>query len=106
MVEKLLGRPVQWIICLLHVNELPLRHLFLHLDGTTTGPNSFSGPIGKKLPGCEQFPVVKFKRIKTQLLEVDPNIFSKDQQYLLLICTAIESGECLAEVANSRPLHL
>ena len=25
-LEALLGRPLQWAICLLHLNELPLRH--------------------------------------------------------------------------------
>ena len=29
MIEKSLGKSLQWIICLLHINELPLRHLFL-----------------------------------------------------------------------------
>ena len=44
-LEKLLGRPLQWAICLLHLNKLPLRHVFQMLDGTTTGPQSFAGPI-------------------------------------------------------------
>ncbi len=46
-IELHVGRPVQWAICLLHFNELPFRYLFHHLDGVTTGPKSFSGPIGK-----------------------------------------------------------
>lgn len=28
---------VNWFICILHCNELPFRHLFQKLDGTTTG---------------------------------------------------------------------
>lgn len=32
-LEIAFGHPVNWFICMLHVNELPLRHLFLHLDG-------------------------------------------------------------------------
>ena len=39
--EHELGIPVQHIICLLHLNELPLRHLFYDLDGVTAGPNTF-----------------------------------------------------------------
>ena len=27
-IETLIGRPLQWVICLLHLNELPLRHVF------------------------------------------------------------------------------
>ena len=44
-----LGLAVQHLICLLHLNELPLWHLFCHLDGVTSGPDSFKGDLGKKL---------------------------------------------------------
>ena len=30
-LETLIGRPLQWVICLLHLNELPLRHVFQNL---------------------------------------------------------------------------
>ena len=39
LLELELGRPLQWLICLLHANELPLRHLLQKLDGVTHGPN-------------------------------------------------------------------
>ena len=52
IVEERLGRPLQWSICLLHCNELPLRHVFRLLDGVTiTGPDSFFGKIGKMISG-------------------------------------------------------
>ena len=45
-----------------HGNELPLRHLFVKLDGCTTGPQSFSGPIGNAIKGEVQLlDNVKFK---------------------------------------------
>ena len=37
-LELSMGRPLQWFVCLLHTNELPLRHQLQHLDGKTTGP--------------------------------------------------------------------
>ena len=40
-LEELLKRPLQWVICLLHCNELPIRHVFMFLDGTTKSPDSF-----------------------------------------------------------------
>lgn len=46
LLEQQLGRQVQRSVCSLHRIELPFRHLFAALDGTTTGPTSFSGPIG------------------------------------------------------------
>ena len=51
-LETLIKRPLQWVICLLHLNELPLRHVFQNLDGVTSGPHSFSGPIGRQLNGA------------------------------------------------------
>ena len=32
LLEQLLGRRLVWSICLLHTNELPLRHLIATLD--------------------------------------------------------------------------
>ena len=60
-LEKLLGRPLSRAICLLHQAELPYRALFKRLDGQTTGPRSFSGPIGRLLSGpVHQLPVCQF----------------------------------------------
>ena len=36
-LEELSQKMLRWLVCLLHANELPLRDLFLHLDGTTAG---------------------------------------------------------------------
>lgn len=33
LLEKQIKKPLQWIVCLLHMNELPLRHLFAYIDG-------------------------------------------------------------------------
>lgn len=58
-LEKQLKMPIHWFICLLHFNELPLRHLFEKIDGSTTGPKSSSGPIGKAIGDCESKQVRK-----------------------------------------------
>ena len=44
-----LDRPLQWLVCMLHLNEPPLKHLFEFLDGMTSGPISFKGSIGKAI---------------------------------------------------------
>ena len=31
IMELNLERPIQWIICMLHFNELPFRHIFRHI---------------------------------------------------------------------------
>ena len=48
-LEKLLGHKCFWAICMLHTNELPLRHLVEKVDGPTTSKSGFSGSIGKLL---------------------------------------------------------
>src|SRR6185436_21130190 len=45
LLEVEMQKPLQWLVCQLHANELPLRHLFEHLDGATSSPCAFSGPI-------------------------------------------------------------
>ena len=59
-----LQRSLQWMVCLLHTNELLLRHVFVELDGSTKNPNAFAGSIGKKLDSnYSQWPVVALKSI-------------------------------------------
>ncbi|GBN17085.1 hypothetical protein AVEN_91978-1 [Araneus ventricosus] len=57
LIEREIARPLQWVVCQLHSNELPLRHLIEYLDGPTTGPQGFSGPIGKMLSNCKHLPI-------------------------------------------------
>ena len=96
-LEILLGHPVHWEICLLHGNELPLRALFGHYDGKTSGPNSFKGPLGKSLEGdLTQPSTIRFARIKNndfpQLSEEVACDLSSDQDYLYDICWRIIEG--------------
>ena len=44
-LENKMERKLIWLICALHTNELPLRHLMIDLDGPTVSNNKFSGPI-------------------------------------------------------------
>lgn len=104
LLEVELKKPLQWFICQIHANELPLRHLILHLDGDTAGPGAFSGPIGKLLKNCENYPVVQFKSIKTTLPEINiMGDLSTSQQYLLDIMTAVSTGHCSSDLANRSP---
>lgn len=91
LLEKAFEKSLLWLICLLHLNEIPLSHLFYHLIGTTTGPRAFSGDIGRALLSCENFPKANFKPIEIQkdLCKVDENDMSTDQKYLFKIHQAI-----------------
>ncbi|GBM70797.1 hypothetical protein AVEN_127343-1 [Araneus ventricosus] len=68
-LELKLHRPIQWIICLLHFNEFPLRHLF---ERKSSGPSSYTGDIGRNLKGCEKLPLVAFNSIECDLPGIDP----------------------------------
>ena len=48
---------LQWMVCLLHANELSLRHLFEAVDGATSSLRGFSDFIGKRLLTCSKQPV-------------------------------------------------
>ena len=96
-LETLIGRPLQWVICLLHLNELPLRHVFQNLDGVTSGPDSFSGPIGRQLNGAvSEWKVVKFKSIPNPKIPVISNSLMNDlhsdQYHAYRICSAVTLG--------------
>lgn len=69
LFERILKHPVQAVICLLHLNELPLRKVFVALDGPTSGPTSFSGPIGKILTNYQDSPVVNYEKNRLHLPE-------------------------------------
>lgn len=102
LLEAEIKKPLQWFICALHSNELPLRHLLLHLDGQTSGPRCFSGPIGCELQQCEKKPVVKFAVIPT-ILPVITKDLSSDQLYLFEIMNAISTGIFPSDLANREP---
>lgn len=105
-LEYYLERPLQWCVCMLHANELPLRHLFMNLDGCTTGPREYSGPIGKQLSGCENKSTVNFCAVAGNLSEFPKNVVDKlstDQKYLYELCQVVSTGFCTLELANRQP---
>lgn len=105
LLEGKLHRPLQWFVCQLHANELSLRHLFEYLDGTTTGPRSFSGQLGKLLQNCEHLPVIEFQAVECNLPDITKSRddLSTDQLYLLEMCQAIAKGQCDENLAKRKP---
>ena len=60
-LERHHGRLLQWVVCLLHCNELPLRRVFSVIDGNTTSPDSFSGPIRREIGSAvSEWPIANF----------------------------------------------
>ena len=95
--ETKFGRPLQWIVCLLHLNELPLRHIFQQLDGSRKGPDSFSGMIGKQLNGrVSSWTVDNFQPIPNDQFSIFPDKavknLSSDQYYALPMYQGVMKG--------------
>lgn len=51
-IEECFQRALEWLIFLLHTNELPLTHQVTDIDGKTDGPQGFIRPIEKQLIDC------------------------------------------------------
>ena len=64
LMEHYLERQLHWNICMLHTNELPLRHLFSNLDENISVPRCFTGPNGKPLHNCEKSSVENFTHVE------------------------------------------
>lgn len=107
-LEMFLGRPLQWQICMLHGNELPFRALFTMYDGRTSGPQSFSGQLGRKLKKqlCTQ-EVVDFRAIPASHFPVLPDEImedlSWDQNLLYRLCQAVITGNMEEDLALLEP---
>nr|XP_047127618.1 uncharacterized protein LOC124808520 [Hydra vulgaris] len=97
-VELKLNKRLNWLICALHTNELPLRHLIVELDGKTLSNNKWSGELGKLLDTVTDLDANKnFEKITLgePLIVLPGKILkdlSTDQAYGYRIVTAIRSG--------------
>ena len=102
-LENRLNKPLHWLVCLLHANELPLRHLMKELDGGTSGPEDFGGLIGKQLVGCKLLDVVDFEAVQVPEITIDEKDLSSDQKYLHNIFNAVRMGFVSPLLASQKP---
>ena len=94
-------------ICLLHTNELPLRHLLQHLDEKTNDSRGFTAAIGKMLENCEKLSVT-FEPIEAELPIIDPNELSTDQIssiYVIEFRVVIYHHHCLCGIQRRYHIH-
>ena len=90
-VKEFGERSLQWAICLLHCNELPLRHVIQALEGSTVSPDAFIGPIEQSVKGLvSKWTICKFRVIWNShfpmLTEDVVADLSLDQFYAYKIC--------------------
>ena len=96
-IENSLNRNLMRVLCALHTNELPLRHLFEAVDGKTSGKESWTGPIGKLLAKVLEYPLdPDFTVIEDgdlpDLSDDEIKDLSTDQKYLYRILKIIKTG--------------
>ena len=107
LFELVTGAPEHWFICQLHGNESNLRHLLLKLDGTTSGPRSFSGPIGKACAGdVWERDVVAFESAPGSTPDLPAEVVQQrsiDQQLLYQLASAVQNGSVDTSMYSPAP---
>ena len=98
---------MQWVVCQLHLNELPFKHVFELIDGKTSDARSFKEEIGEKITeDLTKLAVVPFKKINGSFHLIPDNIFSElssDQKYLYSICLSIQSVDVKNKIFKNLP---
>ena len=84
------------------------RHLLIQLEGRTSGPTQFTGPVGKLLNETrfENLQVVNFQPIPAETIDINEEYFadlSSDQKYILEMYRAVSSGFCEPMLASQKP---
>lgn len=104
-VKAKLNRKLIWLVCALHTNELPLRHLITELDGKTLSNNKWSGTIGNMLDTATELEInPSFVRLSfpEPLASLNDDIvrdLSTDQAYGYRITQAIINGTLPSDLA-------
>lgn len=104
LVENLVGHKLYWAICMLHTNELVLRHLIVGLDGPTSSGTGFSGPVCKLLSKVNQMEYnPNFHALPggEDLIKIPDSILSTmstDQQLSYKLVQAVKSGNLPPEL--------
>ena len=87
-------------MCFLHTNELPLKHVFANLNGSTNSPDTFLGPIVKKLHGSvSNILVTNFKHLSVPLSSFPTlpphavNVLITDRCFAYERCWAVIHGK-------------
>ncbi|ESO12697.1 hypothetical protein HELRODRAFT_159281 [Helobdella robusta] len=96
-MEYNLDRPLQWLVCLLHCNELPFKRFLPGMDfARTAGPSTSTGTISSALEyDPNELPVVNYFPITGKVTDCDEAVkkdLSTDQLYFLKACLAVERG--------------
>ena len=99
------GRPLQWLVCMLHMNELPLRKYISFVDGgRTTDSSTSTGEIASALNfDPKDLPIVEFRPVQGKVVDVPDNAkkdLRADQKYFLRASLAVQEGISSTELRH------
>ena len=109
LIENTLGRRLFRVVCTLHLNELPWRHVCIDIDGPTDSKNTFKGVVGKLLPKVEDLEWnTNFKKVTDGpgLPNISDEIasdLSSDQLILFLCYDSVRTGKIRVELYSLTP---
>ena len=92
LIEEGVGRPLQWLVCMLHMNELLLPKYISFVEGVcTTGPSMPTDEIASALNfDPEDLPIVEFRPVQGKVVDVPDNV-KKDLSADQIFTTSILS---------------
>ena len=75
---------------MLHLNELPFHEVFKTVDGPTSGPRGFKGPVGAALifEPCD-LPIVGFKAVPGETKDVADDIKADLMTIRVIYCRLV-----------------
>ena len=91
-VEDTIWRPVHLFVCVLHSNELPLRHLLNSVEGKTSGPRRFTRPFGKQQQQFETKAVESFTPFDVPVISIGNAELNTDKNYMKEMYDAVSCG--------------
>ena len=96
VIQLQVNRPLQVIVCMIHMTESPFKHLLEKLDGGKIKWTATKGLMGTKIKNLNEnlTPLVNFQPIPTNVPDVDSQIFAEASNRLRLhqLCVQISKG--------------
>lgn len=106
-IERGLGRPVHWLICMFHLNEKCLARVLKVLGCDTSSNDTYIGPLGSLLSDAHRgvllrdFPAIKLQNMPAIMPAVSE--LTSDQKYLLEAAEAVSRGKVSSKFDGRSP---
>lgn len=98
--EEQLNRPLHWVVCLLHLNELLMHAVMNYAGEYTKGSGLYAGQIGRHLYECHTYPIILYKKVPLRFMPdmAEDVQLSTDQKHLYELAQAVNKGKMPADL--------